>query len=408
MFFAETEPLPGSGALFFRNDDFYEIHENYFRDLIDQRTWNALPGGISCLQVPVYWGIPDINVESRDLSGYRFDTSPYLANAKEKAAKLLTAWLAQSCSKSTFTLCPSISHGLLALLWTVKDIGIKNVFFEAPAYYASVVQATKLEMAPRLLPTNVDKGFEISPDDISYLNERYGRYAIVLTQPKYGTGADRSITNLRKCLEVMSDDCIVIIDEAVDQAFPATLPPNIADNLNLSIFRLRGFMKPMAMNGIKAAACFHPSALSGPIRAALEATGGTLDAYAARFLEQCSDDTALFQALCQKARSTVAERARQFATAAMGNHQTVIPIENGYFGVLKIDLTLGHRCFEKQRTRLLETARDEGVPLQLGASMYFPCDSRHEYIRINYFSEPENLLRSARMIKHLLNYLHSP
>jgi DNA-binding transcriptional MocR family regulator len=406
MFRVETEPLPGAENLFFRDDDFYEIHNTYFRDIVEKRTWKALPGGVASFSVPEYENIPDIWVTSNDLSGYRFDTSPSLATAKESAKYLLSNWLNKSVETNNFTLCPSISHGLLAVLWAIKESGIQNVLFEAPAYYASVVQATKLELKPRLLPTQFSRNFEITPHDISYLNDVYGKYAIVITQPKYGTGIDRSISNLNNCLELMSDGSVVIVDEAVDQKFPATLGTDFGAHANLTMFRLRGFMKPMALNGVKAAACCHPSAWAARIRAGLEATGGTLDAYAARFLESCSQDLGLFKSLCDKARHTVAERARQFAIAAQGPHQTVIPIENGYLGALQLDITLGKRTFEAQRNRLLDIARDEGVPVQLGPSMYFPCDLRHEYIRINYFSDLENLLRSAHMIKHLLNRLH--
>src|SRR5208282_6514069 len=76
----------------------------------------------------------------------------------------------------------------------------------------------------------------------------------------------------------------------------------------------------------------------------------------------------------------------------------VNPLTNGYIGTLVADLKALGRTHPERRARFLEGCKTMRTPVMLGATSYMAKDPPREGVRLNFFMQPEHIIRGINNI----------
>ena len=393
---------PKAHGLTLLSDDFYTVRERYFKSTLQTGSWKALPGGVQEMQTPHY-NIPDIEIRLDNLVGYRLDDGINL-KSRGTGGHFIKAIDGQSRHDDEYTYCPSSSLGLLAVLFFLKSRGIMDVYFEAPIFFGTFEQAKAVGMRVHVILTAPEEKYHLTRECLEHvLDGQKAPIALIVTQPKYGDGGLRTDENLQMIQNLLGADNYLVIDEAADNVipgngskFPSPLPPNL--------FRVRGIAKGLGLNGIKLSAIFHSSTNKGGIAEILEATSGSLDSYSDAVLRHVEGSADFLLESYDAARSYV-EQGNRIAQTILGNYcEYVSKVESGYMGVASVkfsDSPLPQKKFYQRRASFLQDASGMGIPLTLGASLYYPTDLTSEKVRFNYFTSHENIEKASLMLRAL-------
>lgn len=398
----EVIPNPEAPSLVVFEEDFDEI-ALIFKDILADASWSALPGGVRDTYIPSAAHYPKISLEANDFRGYRMDTGAYLGDAKHLLAQAIVAVEGSAlCDSDNFTICPSVSFALLACLIALKQIGIKSIFLEAPCYYATVEQGHALGFSIYLLPTNNQNGFLVTAEHVSYARKSVlGRCLLVVTQPRYGTGENRTASEIEHLRSQMHSGDFILIDEAADQTVPAPMAQTSFDG-EVQLLRIRGLTKGLGLNSARMATVIHSKELRGTFGDIVDYAGGNLDAASLTLMVGIASNPQFYIAQLRAAQEFVRNQREMFEKNLAGLPIRLSKIESGYFATAHIDTGVSPDAFQAWRQQFLEACLKYRMPVVLGSSMYFPYDLTTEIVRINYFSEPKNLQRAAHIFSRVL------
>lgn len=387
-------------------DDDFEAVASYFSAIVDGHCWSALPGGVIDTYVPLAPSYVPLILTVNDFKGYRIDSGRNLATDKRTISRALEFVEDRALDESDFTLCPSVTLGLLVVLLTLRRHSVRTLIVELPGYFATIEQAEMFDIQTLLWPTVPSEMYGMSTDDLAYIRGMVsGPVAVLVTQPRYGMGYMRPTEYFMALRAELKAGDVLLVDEAADQVTPASLGK--LDHAGVvPMIRIRGLTKGLGLNSARVAAIFHPREWRERITEILDYAGGTLDAGSLRMLLSVCTQPQEYADLLEAARNYVTSQCAKLGALLRGLPVRLSPMESGYIGTAHILLGQGGDDFQDRRRRFLDACKAEGMPVVLGSSMYFPHDLTTEIFRINYFTPPENLDRSAKAIARVLSRLN--
>lgn len=383
--------------LFILEDDFELIRHKYFREIIDNKSWDALPGGVQDNFAPFYNNFPIINLTQDKMSGYKIDSGGNLNYLKEKFLPLLKEWEGREIKMDEFSICPNATFAINICLLAMKTLGIKETVHETPSYFGTVELSKLHNLKTSLLPTNLSNNFYFSDSDLAKIKNIKHQFCVVLTQPKMGTGFNRDISFTKHILKNIPKKSFVLIDEAADRSFPS-LSQNFEYNSE-QIFRVKGIFKGLGLNGLRGTIIYHHSKYKKLISSLIELNGGTIDSYSAETLSKLAETPAFFKHALNYASDYINKGIKIVEKEFIGSNINFNPIENGYIGLIEIPFRDNN--FFENREKLLKQAKEIKCPLVLGSSMYFPYNGNSEWVRFNFFSTLDNIEKSANKLHQL-------
>lgn len=399
----EIIPNPAAESLVIFKEDFDDI-AFLFKDILSNETWSALPGGVRDTYIPRASNYPNIYLDANDFRGYKMDTGDYLGEAKQILVNAMIAVEGDSlCNDDNFTICPSVSFALLACLISLKELGVTSVLLEAPTYYATVEQAKVLGLSIYLLPTLATDQYRLTLEHLRLARQSVqGRCALVLTQPRYGTGVNRQAGEILNLRASMQKGDIILIDEAADQTVPAPMGKICLDG-DVQIWRVRGLTKGLGLNSARMATIIHPESLRKAFGDIVDYAGGNLDSASLQLMMGIAKDPNFYIAQLTAAQQFVREQWKALSKGLMGLPIRLSPIESGYFATAHIETKVPPSDFMLWRQTFLNMCLKHKMPVVLGSSMYFPYDLTSEIVRINYFTPPENIHNTAYIFSKVLS-----
>lgn len=384
-------------------DDFDEV-SSLFQNVIKERSWNGLPGGVYDTLVPGEDRYQDIHISPGQFRGYRMDSGPYIAASKEKISEGLLAIEGPDLTLDDFTLCPSTSSGLLAIMLMLRETGVRNIVLELPAYFAIVEQANALGLNVHLHTTPEDNGYRLEPEDVQKVTAAFPGTPIALfvTQPRYGLGFNRTGDEFAVFCKAMRPEDFLIIDEAADQSTPSPTASlqNAIDRP--SVIRVRGLMKGLGLNGARVACIFHPRRLRAKFAEIVDYTGAALDTASLAMAIQVVADQTQYAQYLQFAQNFVRAQFHTLEKLLVGSPIRLSPIESGYIATAAVDTNRPASEFAQWREKFLNVCLREKLPIVLGSSMYFPYDFTKEFVRINYFTPQPLLEKSVNILRRIV------
>lgn len=383
---------------FFTVDDFTTVQNQYFTSLREAGTVEADPSGWMAIEPPT-GDIPIVRASRNSkLTGYYVDDGPgSIAKYKQRLAGLLSAWENRIVDKDEFTICPSGTGASLVVLATLKAVGVKIIRFETPTYYAAVEQTDLIGLTTDLVPTFRGTGYLLP----TFATRPRGkqRMALWLTQPRFALGYDQSPDHLLNVLqEIAGNRGYLIIDEVMDQSFPAKLSILNGIPQSSSLIRIRSLVKPLGLNGIRLAVIMHPRSLRKAIVEGLEMTGGAVGVNSLETVSALAGDVNQFRMMLNAANRQVNSLRAKAQRMVAATPLSVNQLTNGYIGSMIANLDMFGKTQRQRRKRLLEWCRTMRTPIVPGASFYMALDPPYEAIRLNFFIRGDSLLKGIRNI----------
>ncbi|KZC97673.1 MULTISPECIES: aminotransferase class I/II-fold pyridoxal phosphate-dependent enzyme [Thalassospira] len=375
-------------------DEDFDLVATRFRPTVTSADWIALPGAVMDTVVPCSDEYPQLSLEASHLKGYKMDTGDVLWTEKQQIASLVAAFDSKLINTDEFTLAPGVSSALLIIMAALKSMGIGEIIFELPAYFAGIEQAELLGLNVGLFPASPSSGYRITPQDIIDIDRiSSAPVALMITQPRYGLGYNRKTEELLKLREALRPGDIIVVDEAADQSAPSPFGKVELDG-DVKIIRVRGLTKGLGLNSAKIATILHPTDMRPLLGEIVDFTGGAIDAAAMRLVLELAKKPMRYLALLEGARNYVRQQYQTLQSMIMGLPITLAPIENSYLATAHFR-SPPNVDFDQFREYFLYTAVEIKLPIVRGSSLYFPYDASGEIIRINYFTPPENMTRSG-------------
>jgi len=372
-------------------DDFEIINKRYFKKL---RENGKIEADLS------FWydtmsPISD-NLKQPKINKYKSDYQKGLYKEKEVLMNCINQWDLQEYKYDEITICSSVTSASFITMLFLKSQKVKNVFFETPAYFASIEQAKSLDLEVYLFPTYIKNNFQIDDRDILSLQKYKKPKAIWLTQPRFSIGINQNIENIYKIFKVLNNDDFLVIDEATEQLFPTFLKEiNLRQFKN--VIKIRSFFKSTGLNGPRISFIVHNQKYRSTIENLLEVTQGAVDCFSLEFATKHLNNVDFFKSLLDHSNLYVNNLRKKIQIQTNGTRITAIPLENGYIGSIAIKLN-GNKKYTLERKELLEYCSLNKVAVILGATMLFAKDKDFEFIRLNYFNTEYTILKGLELI----------
>lgn len=371
----------------FEPNDFDEIYRVYFEDLIASGDVTADPSGWARTEPGAAFN-PTVSMPSHLLGHYVVDNRRLLRDEKEAIRQLISGWDGRDYAWDELTLTPSISAASFATLLLLRSKGVRTIVFETPAYYSTMDQAEVLGLNVVLMPTHARDGYRWRVDDwTSAANESCAYW---LTQPRYALGRNQSIADCEELVTQLGSSRYLVIDETADQSWPTRLS-SIPAGEHSNLFKIRGFMKPLGLNGLRLAMVLHAAEWRPALQELLWLVGAALDRYSLVAASEMARMPDIFPTMLDAARKRVATLHARLTLASRATPLELSPMENGYLGVVELDWRTA--ATRRGRTELLTFCRGERMPVTLGPAMIFARDDNRERVRLNYFMPRPDLER---------------
>jgi histidinol-phosphate/aromatic aminotransferase/cobyric acid decarboxylase-like protein len=379
--------VKNANRLFDRND-FDLIYARYFKDIIAAGSGVADPSGWARTEAETHVQLPS-SARLNDLSSYIIDNRKLIAPQKEQLVSILGAWDRQQYAFDEITVTPSISSASFAVLLLLRDQGIKTIFVETPGYYVTEEQAASIGMRIRRIPTYHCSGYRV---DRGYIRSTANSpVAVWLTQPRFALGLNQRSDDAVSLLQCLRKRDFLVIDETADQHWPTSLSVLKIEQENSNLIRIRGYMKPLGLNGLRLAFIIHPARYRSLLQEFQWIVGAALDYYSLSAAVQIASDPALFQSMLFAARNRILAIYRRLCMLAHGTGISLSVMENGYLGSAIVDWGGVSGTYASKRRFLLEYCKALKLPVTLGSAMLFARDPSREHVRLNYFMSPRDL-----------------
>ncbi len=374
------------GTNLFDKDDYEKNHNKYFKEL---REKNSMVSDISGWMNTSSNALSYLNSNDNKLNRYYIDVGENIAD-KKIIVDLISMWDDTIYNNNEITLCHSITSGLLVILATLKEKGVKTVIFETPAYFATISQAQSLGFEVEKVPSYFHNNFEYTIRH-NFIKKK-SPCCIIVTQPKMSIGLNQKYEFIKDLYSQLSENDYLIIDEATEQTFPSRLNKLNVKKLK-NIIKIRGLMKPAGINGIRLSFICHHESLRRRIQANIENFQGALDYNSLCLGIDIAKNVELYKLLLSTSNQQVINLRLKVEAACLGTFITPSKLENGYVGLLALNFSsINLNYDDQQKKRLLEYCRVHRVPVILGASMKIASHTSYEFVRINYFMTEHSIL----------------
>ena len=381
----------------FAEDDYEEVNQAYFFEILKEKTWTALPAGWHNPLSVAASSFDPPTLNTREHQQYALDEGSSLGSAKDAIVELLSRWEDRALSADEVTICPSVSAANLALLCAMKRRGIEHIVFETPAYFATVEQAKLLGFAVDRIASTRETGFNPPLKAFTDLTGPLRRSALWITQPRFGIGTNQSIGRLEAICEALGPNHVLAIDEAGEQMHPSHLSG--LGGTACPIVRIRGLIKGIGLNGLRISAILHPGTWRDDLERVLEPAGASIDRYSLKSVAGLAEDANLLPAMLRAANTQVRRSRALLETMLVGGWASPTKLENSYIGSVILDLKSLPGTYGQKREAILREARDLKMPIVMRASIGFAYDPDWEAIRINYFTPEANVAATGRSLE---------
>jgi len=386
----------------FYPDDFDRIYLKYFKKLKDENKLKYDPSGwlnTISFSADTYL-FPDVNKHT-SIVPYYTDYYDQLYPFKEPIGRLLSEWDNHHFEMNEFTLCSSVTIGSLAILSMFSKSNIQNIFFETPAFYASINQARSLGLSYQLVPTYQSEQFKFILD-FQKLSLK-SPIVIWLTQPRMSLGLNQDVKHIQELYSKLPEDSYIVIDEASEQFFPSHLNA-ITTEKYPRIIKIRNIYKGLGINGVRMSYISHNASLREFIQREIENFQGALDYYSLIHTENWSNNISQFKTMLEVANSQTKNLRIDLSRTFDDEFITFSRLVNGYVGSMSVDFSNFKSPHRINREKLLKYCFENGISIIVGATMKFACHEQKEFVRINFF-KPRTEIESATEL--ISNYLKS-
>ena len=378
----------------FLPDDYEKVYNKYFKNLLNSDEYKF---DLSYWYNSIFPGHNIIKVHN--INKYKSDYESGLKGDKEILIDCINKWDMESYNYNETTICSSITTASLIVLLYLQFQGISKIFFETPAYFASIEQAKSLKISYSLMPTYFDNEYQLENTSFSAIYRTKSKKALWLTQPRFALGINQNKRSLDKILNSLNDDDYLIIDEATEQLHPAYLKDYNFRRFK-NIIKLRSFLKGIGLNGPRIAYILHHETFRKKMENYLELTQGAIDCFSLNFAVTNLRNSSFFKKLLFASNYYVNELRKKIQLITRGTCLYPSQLINGYIGSIAIKLKQDN-SYLKEREELLTFCKKNKILVILGASMIFAFDYKFEYVRVNYFNPEYTVLKSVEILSEL-------
>ena len=389
----------------FEDDDYEEINEKYFNEILKDETWSALPAGWHNPHSVAAQNFVSPHLTPLQHQHYALDEGNSLKKEKLKILNIVSSWESRELSINELTICPSVSSANLALLCALKYREIKRIVFETPAYFATIDQAKILGFEVDRIRSERASGFEAPIERFIESANESTRSAVWLTHPRFGIGIDSPIERLRAIGNALGQRHVLVIDEAAEQRYPSNTSK--LGRVPCDILRTRGLLKGVGLNGIRLSVILHPASWRTDIEQTLEIAGASIDRYAIASINSIANNRDLLPAMLRAANNQVCNSRRRLERMLIGSWAQPTPLANGYIGSIFLDFSILPGDFSKKREIFIETCKNMKMPIVLRSSIGFAYEPVWEAIRINYFTPEDNITATGHILKNVFKKIKS-
>jgi len=379
----------------FDQDDYDDIYNNYFKDI---NSFYELDKDIS------YWyntasKIPDLLGLSNDIQFYKSDYNKGLRKYKEVIIEGINNWENYNYDYDECTLCTSATMASLIILSSLKKLGVKEILFETPTFFASIIQAKTLGFNVILVPAYYKDNYKFELEQ-TYLKQEVSR-AIWISQPRFGIGSNQCKENICKILSKIKNIDYLIIDEANEQLYPSHLS-SYNTNGHSNIFRFRSIFKPLGLNGPRISFILHNSQYRELIESEMDSLQGGIDHFSIDLACKVFSDNSAFKKFLEISRKQIISLKNKAEVITNLTNIELSPLENGYIGSLIIHFNKS-RTHQENRIQLLKFCQKNNMPVILGSSMYFAKENFIEHIRLSYFIHESLFVKGIKLLSEHYN-----
>jgi len=377
---------------FFEPDEYTLINKRYFASLrrsgrvqMDPSGWIETLSEAAKIELPLSRQLP--------LGRYYMDEGNALGDIRTSLLRLLGIWEGVTLEPTSFTACPSVGIASLLTMAVLRRKGVRRILFESPCYFAAILQAEWLGFEVVLIPT--------------YRRDNYRRPSRYeqpirakpsvwwLTHPRVTLGFNQEIETTRALVEKLNSRDYVVIDEALDQSFPSQFGRFNQTDFKHKVIRLKGFGKPLGLNGYRLAFILHAAELRPDMVDCLETFAGGIDVHSLEAACAVAQNPQYFRTMMQVANQQVVALCSAAEKMTVNSAVAINPLVNGYLGSAIVNLSGLGQNHAARRHRFLSKCKQRGMPVIIGPSMHFASDPPNEAVRLNFFSRREHILRSV-------------
>lgn len=381
---------------YFLEDDFFEVNKKYFDKILKDRNDYLHPSSFLNTNISTIEKLNNITIDKKDFVDYHNDSTSNIFEYKKIIQNLFNYWDNIKYTFDEFTLCHSVTIGSIVVLDYLYKNGIRNIIFETPAYYATIIQAKQMNFTIEKIPTYYDNNF---------LNTIYKKSSVQkvywITQPRISLGINQDIKFVENIIEHLTENDYLVIDEATELMFPSHLAWT-SKYKNKNIIKIRSIFKGMGLNGPRISTIIHPKNMKNDINLSLWIYQGGLDIFSLEMIKKTCEVN-YFKTLLNTSLQQILDTKKLLKKHLLGSNIELSNIQNGYIGTLIFNYK--NTCeYDKNRKLLLYLLSKHRIVVTLGASMNFAFDRKREYIRLNYYINKEHLVKAINTIKTFEKY----
>jgi histidinol-phosphate/aromatic aminotransferase/cobyric acid decarboxylase-like protein len=383
---------------FFEPDEYTLINRRYFAGLrrsghveIDPSGWIETLSEAVNIVLPPSCTLP--------LGRYYMDEGDALGDVRSSLHHLLEMWEGVTLEPTCFTACPSVGIASLLTMAVLRRKGVRRIIFETPCYFAAILQAEWLGFEVVLIPTYWRDSYR---RPAKYEKPIRGKPSVWwLTHPRVTLGFNQEIETMRTLVQNLNPRDFVVIDEALDQSFPSQFGRFHQTDFKRKVIRLKGFGKPLGLNGYRLAFILHAAEHRTDMVDCLETFAGGIDVHSLEAACAVAQDSQYFRTMMQVANQQVVTLRAVAEKIALNSGVIINPLVNGYLGSAIVNLSKLGRDQAARRHKFLSKCKRHGMPVIIGPSMHFASDPPNEAVRLNFFSRREHILRSVAVLAEI-------
>jgi histidinol-phosphate/aromatic aminotransferase/cobyric acid decarboxylase-like protein len=366
-------------------DDYFQIRSKYF----SAKRRYFIPSSADANSIRALSELSDQYVANDEMISYQNDEAGMGLEVREAISCVLKAE-GETFSTNEITISPSITSSSINVIHFLLSRGIKKIFLETPCYYATKFQIEAFAIDLHLIPTYRKNFFKWEIHEYN-INDS----AIWITQPRISLGMDQELEILLNlCNELHSKNSYLIIDEATELKVPSVLSNPAFVPFRSRIIRLRGLLKPFAINGPRISFALHGEDIAQDFKKFVWISHGGLDRFSVNTALEIGEKAAEYVAMKKRTHEQIFINYKNFRRCILHGQIQILPYENGYTSALILpfsNIPLSKKEYASKRNNLIRFIRDNDVFPTLGASMYFAYDGLNEYMRLNYLTNVDNL-----------------
>jgi histidinol-phosphate/aromatic aminotransferase/cobyric acid decarboxylase-like protein len=380
----------------FQKDDFFEVNRKYFNEIFDDERDYLHPSGFLNTDISTIEKFQNITIDKNNFVEYHNDSTSNIIQYKSVIQNLFSHWDSYNYNTNELTICHSVTIGSIVVLDYLYKNNVKDIIFETPAYYATIIQAEQMNFNITKIPSYYNNGF------INSLQIKKKKPIVYwITQPRISLGTNQDIKYIENIINSLKDIDYLVIDEATELMFPSHLSFTTTYK-NKNIIKIRSIFKGMGLNGARISTIVHPQHMKKDLNLSLWIYQGGLDIFSLELVKKtCHID--YFKTILNTSLNQVLETKRILKKHLLGSNIELSNIQSGYIGTLIFNYNNDENNSENRKL-LLSLLSEHRIVVTLGASMNFAFDKKREYIRLNYYINQEHLIKSINIMKTFEKY----